>query len=80
MVSTVGIECAEEGQGHPQPDGSHVGPHEQWPQEDRHHIGQGMLQRVGIDGCDGDRTLPLMMHLVEVFVQHSVVEQSVTEK
>lgn len=77
VVSAVGVQCTEEGQGHPQPDGGHMGAHEQRPQEDRHHVGQSVLQRVGVDGCDGDGTLPLMVHLVEVFVQHSVVEQSV---
>ena len=31
---------------------------------------------MGVDSSDGDGTLPLMMHLVEVFIQHTMVEQS----
>lgn len=69
MIPTMGIKGAEDGEANPQPDSSNVWAKDQWAKEYWREVGTDVLQRVGINGCDGDGALPLMVHLVEVLVE-----------
>lgn len=75
MISTMGIKGAEDGEADPEPDSSNVWAKDQRAKEYRREVGTDVLQWVGIDSCDGNGALPLVVHLVEVLVEQPVVEQ-----
>lgn len=73
MVAAVVDEYGEGGEEDPQPDGEGVGAKEQRPRHDRHHVDEEVLDGVGVGAGDGDGTLPLVMKLMNPFVQQAVV-------
>ena len=76
MVPGVNIDGVEESNGVPHPQQGEVGTHDEWSQEHWCNVGHHMLQRVGVDTGDADRGGPLVVHLVNVFVDLAMVEQS----
>ena len=65
-------------QGRQQPDGDEVGAEHQGTQQDREHVDEDVFQRMAIVSHHGHRTLPLMMDLMDVFIQTTVVKQPET--
>ena len=51
--------------------------HQQHAVADGGLASEEMLQRMSVDGCRSDGSRPLVMDLVDVFVDQSVVQQSV---
>ena len=70
------VDGVEESNGVPHPQQGEVGPHDERPQENWGNVGYHVLQRVGVDAGDADRGCPLVVHLVEVFVDLAMMEQS----
>ena len=54
-----------------------MGAHDYWTRHKGKRVGQDMLHRVAVDGGDADRSIPLMMCLVDVPVDPPVVKQPV---
>ena len=75
VVATVSHRGVQDDQEVPQPDHGEVRPHDDWSHTDRHQVREEVLQRVGINGHDADRSGPLVMSLVDVFVQQRMVSQ-----
>lgn len=73
MVPGVGIQRRQDHQREPQPGDGHVASEHKNTQERWHQVAEDMLDRVTVDGGDGNRSRPLVMLLVDEFVDVSVV-------
>ncbi len=77
VIARVVVQRDKVHQHQPEADGAPVAAHHQRPQQHRHQIGQQVLRRVAVDGGDGDRSLPVVVHLVHVPVEAAPVQQPV---
>lgn len=75
MVARMGVEGAQNGQSEPEPRRGHVRPHNKYPQERGHQVGENVLNGVAIDGGHGDGCRPFMVLLVNVLVDMFAVEE-----
>ena len=57
-----------------------MGAHDECPKPDGPHVGENMLNGVGIDGDDSSWSCPLMVDLVDVLVELWVVKEPVHKK
>lgn len=77
VVATVGDSRVHNGQSIPQPGDREVGPHDDWPQGYWEIVGENLFHRVAVDGGYSSRCRPLMVCLVNVFVETRVMEEPV---
>ena len=69
------VRGVEHGHGIPQPHHREVGAHDEAAHVEGYDVGQDVLYWVGVDADDGERSSPLVVLLVEVFIQPSVVQE-----
>lgn len=77
MVPGVGVQRRQNDQRKPQPGDRHVTAQHEDSQKRRHQVAENVLDRMAVDGGDGDRGRPLVVLLVDVLVDVSVVQKSV---
>ncbi len=73
VVATVGDCGVEHSHGVPEPGNGHVGAHHHGTQPEGQDVGDDVLQRVGVHGGDSRGGCPLMVDLVDVFVESRVM-------
>ncbi len=76
VVATVWDSGGSQGYAEPQPSCSDVRPHQDGTHHGRQQVTDHMLYRVSIHPNDPDRGCPLMMDLVDVFIEAPMVQQS----
>ena len=64
----------------PQPGNREVGPHDDWAQGYWEIVGENLFHRVAIDGGYSGWCCPLMVCLVNVFVETRVMEEPVKRR
>jgi len=74
MVATVGDSCVHDGQNIPEPGDGKVGAHDDRTQGYWEEVREDLFKRVAIDGGYSNRSCPLVVCLVDVFVETRVVE------
>ena len=80
MVSTVGDGRVHNSQSKPQPGNREVGPHDDWAQGYWEIVGENLFHRVAIAGGYSSWCRPLMVCLVNVFVETRVMEEPVKRR
>lgn len=74
MVATVGVDGVQDTNGVPQQGDGEVRAHDQWSRKHGEEVGNVVLHWVGIDGSYSRGSCPLVVDLVDVFVESGVVE------
>lgn len=77
VVATVGDSGADQSQAVPQAGGAEVRAQQHWAQSHWEHVGDHVLQGVGVDAHDANGCCPLVVLFMVRLVQTRVVEQSV---
>lgn len=68
MISAVRDGSRDEGQDKKHDGRADVRAHEKWSGNGWHKVAEDVLDRVGVDGRDTDRSCPFVMHLVDMFI------------
>jgi len=76
----VAVQGLEDRVAEPEPDGDGVRAEQNCSHSHRHQVGENMLDGVAVDGHHCNRRSPLVVLLVNVFVQPFIVHKSVTNK
>lgn len=74
MVATMGDSCVHDGENIPEPGDGKVGAHYDRTQGYWEEVREDLFKRMAIDGGYSNRSCPLVVRLVDVFVETRVVE------
>ena len=78
VMSAVGDARRHESETEPQPGCSDVGAEDKWSNDRGKEVAEDVLNRVGIDGCQANRSGPFMVLFVNVLVEPGSMKQTVT--
>ena len=77
VVAGMSIDRPHQGQNVPDPGSEEVAAQQEWPEGDGQQVGENVLQGVSVQSGQAHRGCPLVVDLVERFVEQSAVQQDV---